>query len=124
MYDVTSIPVQGQRTPTLLSSGDSTWHDQQRRLISSSFNLSNILKYESWVTDSIRVFLQEMGHRYVGKSGEEGVVDLHRWFAFFTADVVSNLTYGQRTGFMETGMDVSNIHASVRLVFIPWLYVS
>ncbi|KAJ9603325.1 hypothetical protein H2200_012103 [Cladophialophora chaetospira] len=124
MYDVTSIPTQGRRTKVLLSTTDSEWHDQQRRLIAPAFNLTNILKYEPWVTDSVRVFLQEMSNRYAGKAGKEGIVDLHRWFAFFTADVISNLTYGQRTGFMESGTDISNIHAGVRLVFIPWLYLS
>ncbi len=124
MYDVTSIPRGGERVHTLLASTDSKWHDQQRRLISPGFNLSNILKYEPWVTDTIRVFLQQMDNRFVGRRGAEGVVDLHRWNAFFTADVISNLTYGQRTGFMETGIDIDNIHAGVRMVFMPWLYVS
>ncbi len=124
MYDVTLVPTQGRRVPSLLSSTDAKWHDQQRRLISSSFNLSSILKYEPWVTDTILVFMQEIGHRYATKSGEGGLVDLHRWFAFFTADVISNLTYGQRTGFMETGTDISSIHAGVRKIFVPWLYVS
>ena len=123
MYDVTSIPSGGHRMNTLLASTDSRWHDQQRRLISPCFNLSNILKYEPWVTDTIRVFLQEMDNRFVGRRDATGVVDLHKWFAFFTADVISNLTYGQRTGFMETGTDIANIHAGVRTVFVPWLYV-
>lgn len=124
MYETTSVPIQGRRVPGLLFTTDTKWHDQQRRLIAPAFNLTNILKYEPWVTDTVRVFLQEMSYRFVDKTGDLGKVDLHKWNAFFTADVVSNLTYGKRTGFMESGTDISNIHAGVRKVFIPWLYVS
>lgn len=124
MYDVTSVPQQGRRSHTLLSTMDTPWHDQQRRLIEQSFNLTNILKYEPWVTDTIRVFMQAAEARFAGKAGDEGVINLHSWLGFFTADVISNLTYGKRTGFLESGTDVANIHAGIRKVFTPWLYVS
>jgi len=122
MYQVTASINKGVRTQTLLSSTDGRWHDKERRMVNSAFTLSSILKYEPWVNDSIGVFLRQMSERFVGKDGPQGIIDLHKWDAFFTADVISNLTYGQRTGFMETGVDIQGIHEGVRMVFRPWLY--
>ena len=123
MYDTFSVPVQGNLSTTLLSSLDERWHDQQRRLINSAFNLSSILKYEPWVDDTIDLFQHQIRTRFANKDGQDGIVNLHTWFAFFAADVISNLTYGQRTGFLQAGVDVEGIQSGIRSIFRPWLYV-
>lgn len=124
MYDTFSVGVKGVQQPNLLSSRDGTWHDQQRRAINPAFNLSSLLKYEPWVDDTIDLLQQQLSKRAVEhQRGSNKTVDLHRWLAFFAADVISNLTYGQRTGFLETGADVEGIQATVRAVFRFWLFV-
>ena len=122
-YEITSMPQKGVKVKTILSSTNTKWHDQQRRLINSAFSLTSILKYESWVDDTIELFQHQIKDRYANKDGASGIIDLHKWIAFFTADVISNLTYGKRTGFLERGEDIEGIHEGVRLVFRPWLYV-
>jgi cytochrome P450 len=107
MYDTISVGVKGVQQPNLLSSRDGNWHDQQRRAINPAFNLSSLLKYEPWVDDTIDLLQQQLSKRAAEhQRGSKKTVDLHRWLAFFAADVISNLTYGQRTGFLETGADV------------------
>lgn len=120
------MPVKGHRNPSLLSSPTQQWHDQQRKLIHTYFSTTAILKYEPWVDDTIDLLIRRLDEASVraGHDGSPGNVDLYRWLAFFSADVVSNLTYGQRTGFLETGTDVENIQRNVQAVFRFWLLVS
>jgi hypothetical protein len=51
------------------------------------------------------------------------VVNFMELLGYFSADVISEMTFGERTGFLEAGTDVENIIGGVRLVFAPWLYV-
>lgn len=126
MYDTFSLPVKGCRNPTLLSSPSQQWHDQQRRLIHTFFSTTAILKYEPWVDDTIDLLIHRLNEAStrVDYDGYPKSVELYRWLAFFSADVVSNLTYGQRTGFLETGTDIENIQRNVQAVFKFWLLVS
>jgi cytochrome P450 len=123
MYDTFSVAVKGVKEPNLLSSLDGSWHDQQRRVINPAFNLSSLLKYEPWVDNTIDLLQHQLSKRVEHQRESNKTVDLHRWLAFFAADVISNLTYGQRTGFLETETDVEGIQATVRAVFRFWIFV-
>ncbi len=117
------MPRNGVSFPNLLSATDGRWHDQQRRLINPAFSLTQLLRYEPWVDDTVRLFFQQMRSRFADKDGPEGVIDFSLWLGYFSADVISEMTFGQKTGFLETGKDVQGIIMGVRRVFRPWLYV-
>ncbi|PVH96823.1 cytochrome P450-like protein [Periconia macrospinosa] len=120
-YDTFSMPVKGHQFPSLLSSLDQKWHDQQRKLINTAFSATAILKYEPWVDDTINVLLRELKSRFLVGKGQSESLELYTWLAYFAADVISDLTYGQRTGFLETGTDVLGIQGNVEKVFQFWL---
>jgi hypothetical protein len=63
-----------------------------------------------------------MRSRFAGKEGPDGVVNFMQWLGYFSADVISEMTFDERTGFLEVGEDVENIIGAVRRVFAPWLY--
>ena len=123
MYDTTAMPKNGVRSLNLLSATDGRWHDQQRRLINNAFSLTQLLRYEPWVDDTVRLFLKQMQERFVDKDGPKGLIDFPTWLGYFSADVISEMTFGEKTGFLETGKDVQGIIMGVRRVFNPWLYV-
>ena len=81
------MPVSGRTSVSLLSSRDETWHDEQRRLINSAFNLSSILKYEPWVDDTVRLLLHKIRKQLDNKGAKGGTLDLHKRLSFFAADV-------------------------------------
>ena len=123
MYLATATARKGQVVVQLLSATSAKWHDTQRRAISSAFNLSQLLHYEPWIDDTVLLFVQQMRDRFVDRKGKDGIVDLPRWLGYFAADVISMLTFGQRTGFLDAGEDVRGIIGGVRVIFRPWLYV-
>jgi cytochrome P450 len=118
------MSIKGHPNISLLSSTDEAWHNAQRRLVHAAFSTTSILKYEPWVDDTIEVLLRELKNRFLDRKKASTVVDLYRWMSYFSADVISNLTFGQRTGYLETGSDIMGIQAGVQKVFSFWLIVS
>ena len=116
------MPREGVIVKNLLSATDEKWHDRDRRLINSAFSLTQIIRYEPWVDGTIALFLEKMRSRFAGKEGPDGVVNFMQWLGYFSADVISEMTFSERTGFLEVGEDVENIVGGARRVFAPWLY--
>ena len=67
------------------------------------------MDYEHLVDSTIEVYLQELNRRFVDKAGTQGVIDLHTWLLYFSFDVIGELTYGARHGFIESSSDVAGI---------------
>lgn len=72
---------------------------------------------------TIPLFLEKLRTRFAGKDGPDDVVNFMEWLGYFSAEVISEMIFSERTGFLKAGTDVENIIGGVRLVFAPWLYV-
>ena len=55
-----------------------------------------------------------MKSNYADRPGTDGVVDLSKWLLYFAFDVMGNLTYSVKHGFIESGQDVGGIIAYVQ----------
>ena len=99
----------GQVAHTLFSSPDQTWHNNLRRSIGPSFTLKSALKYEPLIESTILAFLKELDQRFAGKEGKDATVDLYAWLLYFAFDVMGDLTYSARHGFLEQGKDMFGI---------------
>jgi cytochrome P450 len=96
---------------TLFSTTDSRWHDNVRRGVNFGFSMTTMVQYEAYVNDTIRVFLQQIETRFVGKEGPGGVIDFPTWLHPFTDNTITNVTYGKMMGHLEAGEDVNGILA-------------
>lgn len=96
---------------TLFSSSDIPWHNALRKAINPSFNATASVGYEYLIDKTIDVFLEQWEARFIGKKGPEGVIDLADWMLYFSFDVIGELTYGSRHGFMESGWDSQGVIA-------------
>ncbi len=67
--------------------------------------------YEPLIEKTINVFLEQWDRRFAGKKGPDGVINLEDWLLYFSFDVIGELTYGSRHGFMESGYDSQGIIA-------------
>ena len=108
-YPVQAAVAKGEMAHTLFSSPDLTWHNNLKKSVSSSFTMSAVMEYEHLVDTTIEVFLKELNHRFAGKPGEQGLIDLHTWLLYFSFDVIGELTYGARHGFIESSSDIAGI---------------
>ena len=74
------------------------------------FTQTAVLTYEPFEEGTIDVFLAEMDNRFVNShDSAESIMDFPTWLSFFTFDVISNLTYSKRHGFITRGEDVYGI---------------
>lgn len=59
--------------------------------------------------NTVHVYLDVLDKRHSGKRGQEGVIDLYTSLLHFAFDVIGDLTYGTRHGFIESGKDLNGI---------------
>lgn len=97
---------------TLFSSPDQIWHRQLRKSIGTAFTVSAVARYEYLVDNTVQIYLDILDKRYSVK-GETGCAhptfDLHTSLLHFAFDVIGDLTYGTRHGFIESGEDLNGI---------------
>ena len=86
--------------------------------------MSQMIKYEPWVDDTINVFIAKLRETFICKESPKPIVmNTMEWFAYFSLVVITDITFGERSGFLETGTDVGGTVAQNRNMVKPWLYV-
>ncbi|KAM0804317.1 cytochrome P450 oxidoreductase [Usnea florida] len=123
LYFVNAPVSKGKYAHTLFSSTDPTWHKNVRRAMNPFFTRTAVLTYEPFVERTIQAFLTEIDHRFADKGGSRGVIDFHNWLSFFTFDVISDLTYSKRHGFISQAKDMYGIIAWVAN-FVQYSFVA
>ena len=102
MYEVAAAVVKGRCSPTLFSSTDQQFHNTLRRHVNNAFSLTSVLAYESGVDETIQVLLQQLRTRFA----RTGIpFDLQPWMHYYALDVVGQVVYSSRYGYLETGTD-------------------
>lgn len=119
-----SLPNQGVLTEVLFSGLDREWHDRQRRVVSSAFSMTQMVKYEPWVNDNIVLFIEQLRKRFVAKEGPGATMDIMEWATYFSSDLVHEITFGERVGFIQEGRDVNGVIDGVHKMMAWSLYVS
>jgi hypothetical protein len=64
--------------------------------------------------------MEQLNQRFANKPGSEGSVDWPRWLQYYAFDVIGELTYSERHGFLEGGKDIDGIIAFLS-VFMSYL---
>ncbi|KAI0405419.1 putative benzoate 4-monooxygenase cytochrome P450 [Xylaria palmicola] len=125
-YSVIPPMRKGAVLPSIFSTQDENLHRMLKRPIAAVYSMSNLVSFEPLVDRTIEVFRQELDRRFVS-SGE--TCDLGAWLQYFAFDVIGEITFSKRLGFLEEGRDVEGIIASIWHWFeyvavigqIPWL---
>jgi len=125
-YAVWQNIVNGQRAPSLVFTTDETQHAKMKRPIAQSFSLSTLVEFEPLIDSTTAVFLSRLDELFAS-TGK--VCDLGQWLQRYAFDVIGELTFSKRLGFMERAEDVEGIIASVSANFercsvlgqMPWL---
>ncbi|KAF2001813.1 pisatin demethylase [Amniculicola lignicola CBS 123094] len=105
-YPVQNAVAKGRRLESLFSTTNEDFHAKYRRCVNNAFAMSSLVHYEPLVNSTLGVFLDRTEAEFAtsGKS-----CDFGRWLQYFAFDVIGDLTWSKRLGFVEEKRDVDGI---------------
>ena len=115
---------------SLFGTQDQDYHMRLRRTVSSAFSMTSIMQYEPRVNETVRVFLAQTERLYANAPDTPDIVcNFVLWLQFFAFDVITEITYSRRVGFVDRCEDVDGIIAWLAGIFdyqapvgqMPWL---
>ncbi|CAI9629299.1 unnamed protein product [Alternaria burnsii] len=112
-YIVQQTLAKGVPLKTLFTSTDEAFHSKLRRSVSNAYSMTSLVQFEPLVDSTTTVFLEQLTQRYADKAGDLGVVDFGAWLQYYAFDVICELTYSKRMGFVDGGQDVENVISSL-----------
>jgi len=68
--------------------------------------MSTLIQYEPFVDEVTEVFLNQTERLF---AEPERICDFAKWLQFFAFDVIGQITYSKRHGFIDRGADVDEI---------------
>ncbi|KAG7405050.1 Cytochrome P450 monooxygenase [Fusarium oxysporum f. sp. rapae] len=101
-----TINKSGKRLITLFTSQDEKFHSQLRRSVSNAYAMSTLVQFEPFVDSTTTEFFKQLDQRY---ANQNDILDFGTWLQYYAFDVIGELTYSKRLGFVDHGRDVDNI---------------
>ncbi|OTB09526.1 hypothetical protein M426DRAFT_316070 [Hypoxylon sp. CI-4A] len=125
-YIVQQSVVKGHSLASLFSTTDNDFHAQFRRCVNSAFAMSALVQYEPFVDNTTKLFLKQTEDLFAGNP--QGC-DFTQWLQFYAFDVIGEITYSKRHGFVEKNEDIDGVVKYLSSLFlyvapigqIPWL---
>ncbi|KAH7322542.1 cytochrome P450 [Stachybotrys elegans] len=125
-YHVILPMSKGKILPGLFATQDEGIHRMLKRPIGGIYSMSNLTSFESLVDATIEAFMEQLDKRFVKT---RAVCDWGLWLQYFAFDVVGEITFSTRLGFLEHGKDIDGIMDSIWRWFqyvavvgqIPWV---
>lgn len=77
--------------------------------------MSALVQYEPFVDNTTKLFLKQTEKLFVDKSE---ACDFTQWLQFYAFDVIGEITYSKRHGFIEHNKDVDGI-----VEYLSWLFL-
>jgi cytochrome P450 len=94
---------------SLFADTDPHHHGNQRRKFASAYSMSSLVGYEPLV-DHCTALLKTRLHE-VSDTGH--TINLGHWFQCYAFDVIGEVTFGQRFGFLDTGKELGHVFAAI-----------
>ncbi|KAL6157922.1 hypothetical protein ACJQWK_07420 [Exserohilum turcicum] len=105
-YPVQGAVAKGKCLLSLFSTTDEDFHAKYRRCVNNAFAMSSLVGYEPLVNSTLTYFLDKTEERFI-KTGTS--CNFSQWLQYFAFDVIGELTWSKRLGFVEGNKDIDNI---------------
>ncbi|OQE14085.1 hypothetical protein PENSTE_c039G08490 [Penicillium steckii] len=94
----------------LFSTRDEHFHRLQKRSVANSYSMTSILELESAVDSCSETLISQL-RKFADRKTP---VDLGAWLQYYAFDVVGELTFAKKLGFLEGGQDVDGMMEAIR----------
>ncbi|KAB8073082.1 cytochrome P450 [Aspergillus leporis] len=93
--------------PAVFNTQDEELHKQLRSPIASLYSMTNVVKLEPLVDQTLAVLWKQLDQRFL--SANDKPFYLGNWLQYFAFDSMGTLTFSRRYGFLEQGRDMHGI---------------
>jgi hypothetical protein len=101
-YPIQSISWKKKPEMNLFSARDPEYHRVEKRKVGAAYSLPNLLQSEKGIDSCVDLFMARLEEL----ASEERPIDLGLWLHYFAFDVVGEVTFANKLGFLEKGKDV------------------
>ncbi|KAL0262176.1 hypothetical protein SLS55_003615 [Diplodia seriata] len=113
-YPIQSISWHKQPQMNIFSTRDEKYHHDQKRPIASAYSLTSLLAKEDAVDSCSKLFMQQLGS-FVDKNKP---VDLGQWLQYYAFDVIGELSFARKLGFLQAGTDVDGMMETIAGILV------
>ncbi|KAH6997470.1 cytochrome P450 [Ilyonectria destructans] len=113
-YPIQSITWKGKPEVNLFGTRDEAYHREMKKPIANAFSLTTLLTNEPAVDSCTNLLIEKL----VKFSDAKNPIDLGEWVQFYTFDVVGELTFAKKLGFLETGGDVDGMIETIEGILV------
>ncbi|KAG4433830.1 hypothetical protein IFR05_010678 [Cadophora sp. M221] len=94
---------------SLFADLDPHHHSLQRRKFASAYSMTSLMSYEPYVNNCLSLFITRFSE--IARSGRS--VDFAHWFQCYAFDVIGEITFGRRFGFLDGGIDGEDVFGAI-----------
>lgn len=105
-YPVQQAMAKGERLPSLFSTTDEKYHQELRKCVNGAFSMTAMIQYEPSVNSATEKWLDQTEALFVSKNA---ICDFAEWLQFMAFDVIGQITYSRRHGFVDKGEDIDGM---------------
>ena len=95
---------------TLFTDLNKQRHADNRKQFQSMYSMSSMVHYEAYVDECTKIFTNKL----TAFAKKQEAINIHTWFQYYAFDVIGDITYSRRFGFMEKGGDVNHLIANIK----------
>ncbi|KAE8154119.1 cytochrome P450 [Aspergillus avenaceus] len=89
-------------------------HAETRKRYSALYSMSSLVHYEAFVDQCADIFATRL-NEYAERKGS---LNLGHWFQCYAFDVIGDITFGQRFGFLDKGEDIEGTIAALEKTMV------
>ncbi|KEF54335.1 cytochrome P450 oxidoreductase [Exophiala aquamarina CBS 119918] len=109
-YHVQQNVSQGKPLLNIFNTTDEHFHTAIKRPVAHSYSMTSLKQYETFVDTTSQLFCRKLVQNY---AEPREVCDLGTWLQYYAFDVIGEITFSKRLGFLETGTDIEGIIADI-----------
>ncbi|KIY02977.1 uncharacterized protein Z520_01442 [Fonsecaea multimorphosa CBS 102226] len=108
-YPIQCISWKKRPEMNLFSTRDPEYHRIEKRKIGAAYSLPNLLQSEAAIDSCVNLFMDRLNEF----ASKREPVDLGAWLQYFAFDVVGEVTFASKLGFLEQGKDVDGMMKAI-----------
>ena len=110
----------GKAVQGMFNTLDQSLHRKLRKPVAHVYSMTKVKDFEPLVDRTNEVFFQQLDKRFA-RTGE--IFNLGLWLQFYSFDVVGEVTFSRRLGFLDSGEDVENIIPAIKkkMIYSGWV---